>query len=53
MHEQYKEFEEKLNKNEFLRKHYECMPFIGEKYRESGLLLRNHKDDNKNGNSSR
>ncbi len=39
MREQYKEFEEKLNKNEFLRKHYECMPFIGEKYRESGLLL--------------
>ena len=39
MREQYKKYEKELNKNDFIKKHYECKPFIGEKYDESRLLL--------------
>ncbi len=39
MKEQYKRFDIDLNKNEFLQRHSECLPFIGEKYTDSRLLL--------------
>lgn len=39
MQEQYKEYDEELLKNEFLNKHWECLPYIGERYKETHLLL--------------
>ena len=39
MCEQYKSFDAYLLKNDFLKRHYECLPFIGEKYESSRLLL--------------
>lgn len=33
------QYENKLHENEFLRHHYECLPFIGEQYEKSRLLL--------------
>ncbi len=39
MRKQYKEFDTDLLKNNFIKIHYECLPFIGEKYSESRLLL--------------
>ncbi len=39
MHKQYRKFDKELIKNDFLRRHYECLPFIGEKYEEHHLLL--------------
>lgn len=39
MHKQYEAFDPELLKNDFLKRHYECLPFIGEKYEESRLLL--------------
>ncbi len=39
MREQYKQFDEEFLKNDFLKRHEECLPFIGEKYEESRLLL--------------
>jgi len=39
MREQYKAFDCELTKNEFLERHYECLPFIGENYENSRLLL--------------
>lgn len=39
MYKQYNEFDIKLNENDFIKRHYECLPFIGEKYVDSRLLL--------------
>lgn len=39
MREQYNEYDQELLKNDFIKRHYECMPFIGEKYDNSRLLL--------------
>ena len=39
MREQYKNFDKDLLKNDFLNRHTECLPFIGEKYKETRLLL--------------
>ncbi len=39
MREQYAEFDAELRKDKFLNRHYECLPFIGEKYKDSRLLL--------------
>ena len=39
MHEQYYRFENDLLKNDFLKRHWECLPFIGENYEKSRLLL--------------
>jgi len=36
---QYKNFDIELLKNDFIKRHYECLPFIGEKYEDSRLLL--------------
>ncbi len=39
MREQYRAYDEELLKNDFLHRHTECLPFIGEKYKEIRLLL--------------
>ena len=39
MREQYKMFDDELLKNDFLNKHKECLPFIGEHYEQTRLLL--------------
>ena len=39
MHEQYAKYDTKLLKNDFLNRHYECMPFIGERYEDTRLML--------------
>lgn len=39
MYKQYDEFDRKLLENDFMKRHYECLPFIGEKYEGSRLLL--------------
>ena len=39
MREQYNKFDGKLLKNDFIKRHYECLPFIGEEYENSRLLL--------------
>ncbi len=39
MRRQYEKYYEAFQKNDFLRRHDECIPFIGEKYEESRLLL--------------
>ncbi len=39
MRKQYESFDINLLKNKFLKRHTECLPFIGEKYGESRLLL--------------
>lgn len=39
MREQYKEYDQELLKNDFIKRHYECLPFIGEQYKNSRLLL--------------
>ena len=39
MREQYSRFDCELLKNDFLKRHYECLPFIGEEYEKSRLLL--------------
>lgn len=36
---QYKKFDIELLKNEYIKRHYECLPFIGEEYEDSRLLL--------------
>ena len=39
MRKQYEEYDSELKKNGFIERHYECLPFIGEKYKKSRLLL--------------
>ena len=39
MRPQYHEFDQQLQKHAFLQRHYECLPFIGENYKETRLLL--------------
>ena len=39
MHNQYEEFDVEFKKNDFIERHYECLPFIGENYKNSRLLL--------------
>ena len=39
MYQQYQAFDGQLLANDFIKRHYECLPFIGEKYESSRLLL--------------
>ena len=39
MKEQYISFDNELLKHDFLIRHYECLPYIGEEYKNSRLLL--------------
>ena len=39
MREQYSKFDCELLKNDFLKRHHECLPFIGEEYDNCRLLL--------------
>ena len=39
MREQYSKFDCELLKNDFLKRHHECLPFIGEDYDNCRLLL--------------
>ena len=39
MREQYKKYDIEFANNDFLKRHPECLPFIGEKYDDSRLLL--------------
>ena len=39
MRPQHHEFDQQLQKHAFLQRHYECLPFIGENYKETRLLL--------------
>lgn len=39
MRDQYKKYDVELLKNNFLEKHSECLPFVGELYEKNGLLL--------------
>lgn len=39
MRKQYENYDSKLLQNDYLKRHYECLPFIGEQYESSRLLL--------------
>ena len=39
MREQYEQYDGDLLKNDYINRHYECLPFIGENYENSRLLL--------------
>ncbi len=39
MSERCEKYDDELRKNHFMNRHYECLPFIGNKYDESRLLL--------------
>ena len=39
VYNRYYEIDSELRKNVFLERHYECLPYIGERYEKSRLLL--------------
>ena len=41
MYKQYDEFDRKLLENDFMKRHYESLPFIGEKYERASLSALN------------
>ena len=49
----YDKYDDKLMENDFLKRHYECLPYIGEKYEKYRLLIigeSHYAENDKNGN---